>query len=190
MSLVLTGLLVLQVLSALTIIVLVLLQQGKGSDMGSAFGGGSAGSLFGAAGAANFLSRLTKWAAIVFFATTLGLAYISHNSITPTQAPIGVMEGYQEPSAPVLPGDAPDATVPDTPSTSDVPQAPADAAVPSAAPAPAAAPETPAPAATPSTETSTPAAPEPTSVTPAPAPQPSATDSTPTAAPAETEGAT
>ena len=83
MSLVLTGLLVLQVLSALTIIVLVLLQQGKGSDMGSAFGGGSAGSLFGAAGAANFLSRMTKWAAIVFFATTLGLAYVSHSSNRP-----------------------------------------------------------------------------------------------------------
>lgn len=70
-------LMALLVVSALSIIGLVLLQQGKGADMGSAFGGGSAGSLFGAAGSANFFSRLTKWAAIVFFATTLGLAYIS-----------------------------------------------------------------------------------------------------------------
>ena len=57
---------------------LVLLQQGKGADMGSAFGSGSSGSLFGATGAANFLSRATKWAAVVFFASTAGLAYVSH----------------------------------------------------------------------------------------------------------------
>lgn len=68
-----------QVVSSLSIILLVLLQQGKGADMGSSFGGGSAGSLFGAAGAANFLSRLTKWAAIVFFASTIGLAWVSHH---------------------------------------------------------------------------------------------------------------
>lgn len=59
-------LLSIQVISSLSIIVLVLLQQGKGADMGSSFGGGSAGSLFGATGAANFLSRATKWAAIIF----------------------------------------------------------------------------------------------------------------------------
>src|SRR5690606_41512582 len=108
MSLVLTGLLVLQVLSALTIIVLVLLQQGKGADMGSAFGGGSAGSLFGAAGAANFLSRCTKWAAIVFFAATLGLAYVSTGASNRTEASVGVMERYRaaDPSVPLVPGAA------------------------------------------------------------------------------------
>jgi|GEM_PF-55901 len=138
MSLVLTGLLVLQVVSALTIVVLVLLQQGKGSDMGSAFGGGSSGSLFGAAGAANFLSRMTKWAAVLFFATTLGLAYVSHTGSRP-EAPVGVMEGYQDPSVPVVPGGASDASVPATPAGNDVPQAPAAPATPApAAPAPAA----------------------------------------------------
>ena len=60
MPLILKVLLAVQVLSALAIIILVLLQQGKGADMGSAFGSGSAGSLFGATGAANFLSRMTS----------------------------------------------------------------------------------------------------------------------------------
>ena len=78
MPLMLKLLLAVQVISALAIIVLVLLQQGKGADMGSAFGSGSSGSLFGATGAANFLSRATKWAAVVFFASTAGLAYVSH----------------------------------------------------------------------------------------------------------------
>ena len=56
---------------------LVLLQHGKGADMGAAFGSGSAGSLFGSAGAANFLSRTTAVLAAVFFATSLGLTYFS-----------------------------------------------------------------------------------------------------------------
>lgn len=64
------------VLVALAIVVLVLLQHGKGADMGAAFGSGSAGSLFGAAGAANFLSRATAVCATVFFVTCLALTYI------------------------------------------------------------------------------------------------------------------
>ncbi len=83
----------LQVISSILVIVLVLLQQGKGADMGAAFGSGSAGSVFGAAGAANFLSRATKWAAIVFFATTGGLAWVAHH---PSGSPLdsGVMQGF------------------------------------------------------------------------------------------------
>ena len=69
--------LVVHVLSALTIIGLVLLQHGKGADMGAAFGGGSAGSLFGATGSANFLSRATAILATVFFLTSLGLTWFS-----------------------------------------------------------------------------------------------------------------
>ena len=72
-----TLVLVLHILAALSIIVLVLLQHGKGADMGAAFGTGSAGSLFGSAGAANFLSRTTALLAAVFFATSLGLTYFS-----------------------------------------------------------------------------------------------------------------
>lgn len=60
---------------AVSVIALVLLQHGKGADMGAAFGGGSAGSLFGSTGSANFLSRSTAILATLFFATSLGLAY-------------------------------------------------------------------------------------------------------------------
>jgi preprotein translocase subunit SecG len=72
-----TAILVLHVLAALSVVVLVLMQHGKGADMGAAFGSGSAGSLFGSAGAANFLSRSTAFLAAIFFATSLGLTYFS-----------------------------------------------------------------------------------------------------------------
>ena len=68
---------VLHVLAALAVIGLVLLQHGKGADMGAAFGGGASGSLFGATGSANFLSRTTALLAAVFFVTSLGLTYFS-----------------------------------------------------------------------------------------------------------------
>jgi preprotein translocase subunit SecG len=70
-------LIVVQVIAAVSIIVLVLLQHGKGADMGAAFGSGASGSLFGASGAANFLSRTTGVMAAVFFVTTLALVYAS-----------------------------------------------------------------------------------------------------------------
>ncbi len=88
MGLLKTLLIVVQVLSALGIIGLVLLQHGKGADMGAAFGSGSSGSLFGASGSANFLSRTTAVLAAVFFVTTLGLTYLG--SYKPT-ANIGVL---------------------------------------------------------------------------------------------------
>jgi preprotein translocase subunit SecG len=77
-----TLVLVFHILAALGIVVLVLLQHGKGADMGAAFGSGSAGSLFGSAGASNFLSRTTAILAAVFFATSLGLTYFSAPSKT------------------------------------------------------------------------------------------------------------
>lgn len=67
-----------QVLSALAIIGLVLIQHGKGADMGAAFGSGASGSLFGATGSSNFLSKSTAIAAIIFFITTLILAYVGY----------------------------------------------------------------------------------------------------------------
>ncbi len=79
---------VVHVLTAAVLIGLVLMQHGKGADMGAAFGTGSAGSLFGSAGSANFLSRSTAVAAAVFFVTSLTLTYMyGHHS----QA-LGVME--------------------------------------------------------------------------------------------------
>jgi len=71
-----TVLIVFHVMVALAIIGLVLLQHGKGADMGSGFGGGASGSLFGATGSANFLSRSTAVLAAVFFASSLGLTYL------------------------------------------------------------------------------------------------------------------
>ncbi len=88
-------LLVVQILSSLAIISLVLLQQGKGADMGSAFGSGSAGSLFGATGAANFMSRATKWAAVVFFISTIGLAYVANRGNTGQDT--GIMQTSHKP---------------------------------------------------------------------------------------------
>jgi len=71
-------LLIVQVLSALAMIGLVLVQHGKGADMGAAFGSGTSGSLFGATGGANFLSRTTSVLAAVFFVCTLALAYFGN----------------------------------------------------------------------------------------------------------------
>src|SRR6187200_445670 len=76
MNAVLTIILTVQMLSALSMIGLVLIQHGKGADMGAAFGSGSSGSLFGASGSANFLSRTTAVLAAVFFMSSLGLTYL------------------------------------------------------------------------------------------------------------------
>lgn len=70
-------LLVVHILVGLGVIGLVLLQHGKGADMGAAFGSGASGSLFGASGSANFLSRTTATLAAVFFLTSLGLTYVA-----------------------------------------------------------------------------------------------------------------
>ena len=75
MNVVLNLVLVVQILSALAMIGLILVQHGKGADMGTAFGSGASGSLFGASGGANFLSRTTAVLATVFFVSTLALAY-------------------------------------------------------------------------------------------------------------------
>jgi len=72
-----TLIIVAHVLIALAIIGLVLLQHGKGADMGSGFGGGASSSLFGATGSANFLSRTTAVLAAAFFLSSLGLAYLA-----------------------------------------------------------------------------------------------------------------
>ena len=77
MNLMLNGVVALQILAALVMIGLVLIQHGKGADMGASFGSGASGSLFGATGSANFLSRFTAICAAVFFVCTLGLAHLS-----------------------------------------------------------------------------------------------------------------
>jgi preprotein translocase subunit SecG len=84
-------LLSIHVIAAVAILVLVLLQQGKGADMGASFGSGSAGSVFGAAGSANFLSRSTAVAAAAFFATSVALTYVGAHRDSVTSG--GVMQG-------------------------------------------------------------------------------------------------
>ena len=93
----LTLILTVHVLVALAIIFLVLLQHGKGADMGAAFGSGSSGSLFGATGSANFLSRTTAALAAVFFMTSLGLAYVATHK--PRTGGTSVMQGVTVPPA-------------------------------------------------------------------------------------------
>jgi preprotein translocase subunit SecG len=75
---------IVHIVVAIAVIALVLLQHGKGADMGAAFGSGSAGSLFGSSGSANFLSRSTGILATVFFLTSLGLAYFGLQQHKPT----------------------------------------------------------------------------------------------------------
>jgi preprotein translocase subunit SecG len=114
---------VVQVLSALAIIGLVLLQHGKGADMGAAFGSGASGSLFGATGSSNFMSKSTAVAAAVFFSSTLALAYFANGSSSSAPAAsAGVMDAIPNKPAPAQTAPAP---------------APAPAAPAPAAPAPA-----------------------------------------------------
>lgn len=73
---------IIHIIVAVALILIVLLQTGKGADMGAAFGGGASQTLFGGAGASTFLSRLTTIAAIIFMLTSLGLAYFSSHRTT------------------------------------------------------------------------------------------------------------
>lgn len=112
--------LVVHIVTALSIIGLVLLQHGKGADMGAAFGSGASGSLFGATGSANFLSRTTAILAAIFFMTSLGLAYLATHR--PKQGG-GVMDAVKE--QPALP-------VPSAPLQSEGAKPPVPAAEPAA----------------------------------------------------------
>jgi preprotein translocase subunit SecG len=94
-----TLLLVLQLAASIGVIVLVLLQHGKGADMGAAFGSGSSGSLFGASGSANFLSRTTAAFITVFFVCTVGLAFFAKKA-GPTSTGAGVISTLPASSAP------------------------------------------------------------------------------------------
>jgi preprotein translocase subunit SecG len=109
MDILLTVVLVVHVLVALGIIGLVLLQHGKGAEMGAGFGAGASGSLFGASGSANFLSRTTAILAAIFFVTSLGLAFLA---VQKPRASGGVMDGVKDAApadsgAAALPGTAP-----------------------------------------------------------------------------------
>ena len=109
-----TLILAVQILSALAMIGLILIQHGKGADMGAAFGSGTSGSLFGASGSANFLSRSTAALATVFFVSTLALAYLGNARPASTGS---VLESAPVPAvtAPAPAAPAADSTVPSAP---------------------------------------------------------------------------
>ncbi|HYN61627.1 MAG TPA: preprotein translocase subunit SecG [Rubrivivax sp.] len=118
-----------QLITALTMIGLVLIQHGKGADMGASFGSGASGSLFGASGSANFLSRSTAACAAVFFACTLALAFMSNDGRTSAALGGGSVLDRAAPAA-SAPANA--AAIPGL-----VPAASAPLGVPAAIPAPA-----------------------------------------------------
>jgi len=117
-----------QIMTALGMIGLILIQHGKGADMGAAFGSGSSGSLFGASGSANFLSRTTAVLAVIFFVSTLALAYFGNARPASTGS---VLEGPAATTAPVAPA-------PEAGSAATIPGNAAPAAAESPAPAVAA----------------------------------------------------
>ena len=107
MNVLLTVVLAVQILTALGMIGLILLQHGKGADMGAAFGSGASGSLFGATGSANFLSRTTAVLAAVFFVCTLALAYFSHSVRPSSVGSVLERTGPATPAASAASGAAP-----------------------------------------------------------------------------------
>ena len=107
-----TLILAVQMLSALAMIGLILIQHGKGADMGAAFGSGASGSLFGASGSANFLSRSTAALATVFFVAPLALAYLGNVRPASTGS---VLETPPVPAVTPPAAPAVDSTVPGVP---------------------------------------------------------------------------
>ena len=101
-------------MSAIGVVVLVLLQHGKGADMGTGFGAGASGSLFGATGSANFLSRTTAVLAAVFFISTLALAYFATNRPRAGGSVMQNLPAQTAPAVPTMPGDSTSKAAPAT----------------------------------------------------------------------------
>ncbi len=118
-----TVLFVVQILVAIALCGLILLQHGKGADMGAAFGSGSSGSLFGAAGSANFLSRTTAILAAVFFLSSLGLTYLGTTHARGGATQQGVMQDVPAPKAGESAAPAPSVPAPAAPATPAAPPA-------------------------------------------------------------------
>lgn len=116
-------LVVVQVVAAIAIIALVLLQQGKGADMGAAFGAGASGTVFGARGSANFLTRTTAILATVFFVTSLSLAYLVNQRGGSGESIVDNQPAVPAVAAPANAEAAPEAapTIPEAPKIPEVP---------------------------------------------------------------------
>ena len=130
----LTLLLAVQLISAIVMIGLVLVQHGKGADMGASFGGGSSGSLFGATGSANFLSRSTAACATVFFVCTLAITYLSSTgNVQRVEQGGSVLDAPLPAASEAAPG-----AIPAQPAPTAAPAAPAPGQIPATGAEPAA----------------------------------------------------
>lgn len=117
---------VIYVLVAVAMIALILMQRGSGAAAGSGFGAGASGTVFGARGASNFMSKSTKWLAVAFFGISLFMAWYASHGSRPADEGLGVMSQAAAPVAPAAElQSVPQATVPDV---AEVPQAAAAAA--------------------------------------------------------------
>jgi preprotein translocase subunit SecG len=108
-------LLAVQLISAIVMVGLVLVQHGKGADMGASFGSGTSGSLFGATGSANFLSRSTAVCATIFFSATLVLAYFGTSSVSKRPEGTSVFERAAASASAPAGASAPAAQIPTAP---------------------------------------------------------------------------
>ena len=122
MSMLMSILNVVYVLVAIAMIALILMQRGSGAAAGSGFGAGASGTVFGARGASNFLSKSTKWLAVVFFGISLFMAWYASHGSRPADQGLGVMSQAQAPAVPA--GEL--QSVPQTPAVGEVPQAAAE----------------------------------------------------------------
>lgn len=109
------------ILVGLSIIGLVLIQHGKGADMGAAFGGGASGSLFGASGSANFMSRTTGVLAAIFFSTSLTLSYMATNRPKAASSVMDTVKTQPAPASSVAPA-KPEAPVSNESKSKDIPK--------------------------------------------------------------------
>lgn len=120
---------VVYVLVAIAMIALILMQRGAGAAAGSGFGAGASGTVFGARGASNFLSKSTKWLAVVFFAISLFMAWYASHGARPAEQGLGVMSQTSSAPVPAAPAAGELAQpLPQAPAASSVPAAPAQQA--------------------------------------------------------------
>ncbi len=121
---------VIYVLIAIAMIALILMQRGAGAAAGSGFGAGASGTVFGARGASNFLSKSTKWLAVAFFAISLFMAWYASHGARPADEGLGVMSQAAAPAAPAgeLTPSLPQASASNVVPSAPVQQAPAQAA--------------------------------------------------------------
>lgn len=119
--------LVVHILAALAIIALILLQQGKGAVAGASFGGGASQTVFGSQGGSSFFTRATAVCAVIFFATSFGLAIIAKNKVTITDSDIPTsIESQQEQTAPAEDSEVPEVEASEQDTGSEVPEVPAE----------------------------------------------------------------